>query len=99
MEDLAQAHLLGLKHLLSGGGSEFYNLGSGKGYSNKQILEAVKKVTGKNFEVKYGPRREGDPPTLLASSEKIKKELGWDPKYKSIEEIVTTAWKWYQKKK
>ena len=99
VEDLAQAHLLGLKHLLSGGGSEFYNLGSGKGYSNKQILEAVKKVTGKNFEVKYGPRREGDPPTLLASSEKIKKELGWDPKYKSIEEIVTTAWKWYQKKK
>ncbi len=99
VEDLAQAHLLGLKHLLSGGGSEFYNLGSGMGYSNKQILEAVKKVTVKDFGVKYGPRREGDPAILLASSEKIKKELGWDPKYKLIEGIVATAWKWYQKKK
>lgn len=95
--DLANAHLLGLKYLLNNGESKFYNLGSGSGYSNKQVLEAVKKVTGKDFEVKYGPRREGDPPILLASSELIKRELGWNPKYTEIEEIVRTAWEWEKK--
>lgn len=98
VEDLATAHLLGLKHLLSGGECKFYNLGSGEGYSNKEVIEAVKKVTGRNFEIKYGPRREGDTPKLVASSEKIKKELGWEAKYKQIEDIVETAWKWEQKK-
>ena len=97
VEDLAEAHLLGLKHLLAGGESKFYNLGSGSGYSNKEVMEAAKKVTGVDFEVKYGPRREGDPPSLLASSELIKKELGWEAKHKDIVEIIETAWEWEKK--
>ena len=98
VEDLAQAHLLGLKHLLDGGESKFYNLGSGKGYSNKQVMETAKEVTGVEFKVVYGPRREGDPDKLLASSEKIKQELGWEPKYTDLKEIIQTAWNWQQKK-
>ena len=99
VEDLAEAHLLGLKHLLNGGESDSYNLGCGKEYSNKQVMETVKAVTGVDFKVVYGPRREGDPDKLLASFEKIKKELGWEPKYNSLEEIIKTAWNWEQKKK
>lgn len=98
VEDLAQAHLLGLKHLLDGGESKFYNLGSGKGYSNKQVMETTKEVTGVDFKVVYGPRREGDPDKLLASSEKIKQELGWEPQYTDLREIIQTAWNWQQKK-
>lgn len=99
VEDLASAHLLGLKHLLAGGESKFYNLGSGKGYSNKEVMETAKAVTGVDFKVVYGPRRPGDPDKLLASSEKIKKELEWQPKYDSLHEIIKTAWEWQKKKK
>jgi UDP-glucose 4-epimerase len=98
VEDLAEAHLLGVRHLLGGGESKFYNLGSGSGYSNKEIIEAVKKVTGKDFEIRIGPRRQGDAPKLLASSKKIRKELGWKPRYKNMEDIVRTAWEWEKKK-
>jgi len=94
VEDLASAHLLGLKYLLDGGQSEFFNLGCGKGYSNKEIIEAVKEVTGIDFEVRTGLRRPGDSPVLLASSDKIKKMLGWAPKYTDIKDIVKTAWEW-----
>lgn len=96
--DLASAHLLALKHLLSGGESKQYNLGNGKGFSVREVINAVKKVTGKEFEVIEVERRPGDPPILIASSDKIKKELGWEPKHTEIEEIVSTAWKWHQKK-
>lgn len=99
VEDLANAHLLGLRYLLDGGESRFYNLGCGKEYSNKQVMETVKKISAVNFKVVYGPRREGDPDKLLASSEKIKLELGWSPVYDSLEEIIKTAWNWEQKKK
>ncbi len=99
VEDLASAHLLGLKHLLACGESKFYNLGSGKGYSNKEVMETAKAVTGVDFKVVYGPRRPGDPDKLLASSEKIKKELEWQPKYDSLHEIIKTAWEWQKKKK
>jgi UDP-glucose 4-epimerase len=98
VEDLAEAHLLGLKHLLNGRKSRFFNLGSGSGYSNKEVLETVKKVTGSDFRVEYGPRREGDAPSLVASSGLIKKELGWEAKYKNLEEIIRTAWEWYKKR-
>jgi len=98
VEDLATAHLLGLKHLMAKGESKFYNLGSGKGYSNKQVMETVKKVTGVDFKVVYGPRRPGDPDILLASSDKIKSELGWQPAYDNLEEIITTAWEWQKKR-
>lgn len=98
VEDLAQAHYLALKRLLEGGESGFYNLGGGKGHSNRDLVEAVKMVTGVDFEVRYAPRREGDTPILLASYEKAKKELGWEPKYKDIQEIIRTAWEWEKKK-
>jgi len=96
--DLASAHLLALKHLLDGGESRQYNLGNGKGFSVREVINAVKKVTGKEFTVLEVERRPGDPPILIASSDKIKKELGWNPQYTEIEEIVATAWKWHQKK-
>jgi UDP-glucose 4-epimerase len=96
--DLASAHLLALKHLLEGGESKQYNLGNGKGFSVKEVISAVKKVTGKEFIVQEVERRPGDPPVLVAASDKIKKELGWSPKYTDIEAIVASAWKWHQKK-
>jgi UDP-glucose 4-epimerase len=96
--DLASAHLLALKHLLDGGESRQYNLGNGKGFSVREVINAVKKVTEKDFNVVEVERRAGDPPVLIASSDKIKKELNWIPKYTDIEEIVATAWKWHQKK-
>ncbi|HBP51131.1 MAG: UDP-glucose 4-epimerase [Candidatus Shapirobacteria bacterium GW2011_GWE1_38_10] len=96
--DLASAHLLALKHLMDGGESKQYNLGNGKGFSVREVIDAVKKVTEKEFTVLEVERRPGDPPILIASSEKIRKELGWSPKYTEIEEIVATAWKWHQKK-
>ena len=98
VEDLAAAHLLGLKHLLANGESKFYNLGSGKGYSNKQVVETAKKVTGVDFKVVYGPRRAGDADKLLASFEKIKAELGWQPSYDNLEDIIKTAWEWQKNK-
>lgn len=98
VEDLASAHLLALKHLLDGGESKQYNLGNGKGFSVREVIEAVKKVTGKEFAVVEDVRRPGDPPVLVATSEKIRNELGWMPKYTDIEAIVATAWKWHQKK-
>jgi len=96
--DLASAHLLALKHLLGGGESKQYNLGNGKGFSVREVIDAVKKVTGKDFEVVESERRAGDPPILIAASEKIREELGWEPEYTDIETIVSTAWKWHQKK-
>ncbi|MBU1117950.1 UDP-glucose 4-epimerase GalE [Patescibacteria group bacterium] len=96
--DLASAHLLALKHLLDGGESKQYNLGNGKGFSVREVIDAVKKVTGKDFEVVESERRAGDPPILIAASDKIRGELGWEPKYTDIETIVATAWKWHQKK-
>lgn len=96
--DLGSAHLLALKHLLDGGESRQYNLGNGKGFSVREVISAVKKITGKEFKVIEDNRRPGDPPILVATSEKIRNELGWTPKYTDIEEIVATSWKWHQKK-
>ena len=95
--DLAQAHIVALEYLLEGGESEVFNCGYGHGYSVKEVVEAVKKVTGIDFKVVEAPRREGDPPMLVADSTKIKKELGWKPKYDDLEFIVKTAWDWEKK--
>jgi UDP-glucose 4-epimerase len=89
---------LALEHLLRGGESKQYNLGNGKGFSVREVIEAVKKVTNKEFKVIEVERRPGDPAVLVAKSDLIKTELGWEPKYKNIEEIVKTAWQWHQKK-
>ncbi|MFO0964193.1 MAG: UDP-glucose 4-epimerase GalE [Gemmataceae bacterium] len=95
VDDLASAHLLALEKL--GPGSELrYNLGIGKGYSVREVIAAVEEVTGKKVPVKVGPRRAGDPPVLVASSEKIQHELGWKPRYNDLRAIVETAWKWHQ---
>ncbi|AFZ52961.1 UDP-glucose 4-epimerase GalE [Cyanobacterium aponinum] len=96
VEDLAQAHLLGLEYLLDGGKSEVFNLGNGNGFSVKEVIKAAKKVTGKDFTVKNAPRRPGDPPILVGSSEKAKKILNWQPQYPDIETIISHAWQWHQ---
>jgi UDP-glucose-4-epimerase GalE len=93
--DLADAHLLALEHLQPG--SELrYNLGIGRGYSVRQLIESVEHVTGKSVSVKEGPRRPGDPPELVASAERIKRDLGWKPIFTDLASIVETAWKWHQ---
>ena len=96
--DLARAHILALKALGDGGGnSRIYNLGcGGAGYSVNQVIEAAREVTGKEIPVHVGPRRAGDPATLIASSERIKRELGWNPQFQDLRVIVESAWRWMQ---
>jgi len=96
VDDLAEAHLSALNYLLKGGESDSFNCGYGEGYSVLEIIETVKKVTKKDFKVEIADKREGDPPYLVASNEKIKKVLGWQPKYNNIEYIIKTAWDWEQ---
>jgi UDP-glucose 4-epimerase len=90
--DLAQAHMLALGCEQS----DVFNLGSGDGYSVRQVVEAARKVTGHPIPAVEQPRRAGDPPKLVGDSTKIRKVLGWSPKYDSIEEIVKSAWQWHQ---
>ena len=94
--DLVEAHLVLLENLKAGTGL-FYNLGVGKGYSNREIIQAVEKVTGKKLTIKEAPRRAGDPPELFAAPTKIKNELGWSARFTDLEEIVRTAWNWFSK--
>ncbi len=94
--DLIDAHILALEYLLAGGKSKVFNLGNSKGYTVREVIETVSDVTGKDICVEVGPRRLGDPAILVASSEKIKKELGWMPKWTSLKDIVETAWKWHR---
>lgn len=93
--DLANAHLLALKRLMNGGESRIYNLGNGKGFSVKEVIEVARKVTGKEIKAEIAERRAGDPATLIASSKKAMEELQWKPKYNSLETIIETAWKWH----
>lgn len=93
--DLCESHLLALK-ALEEGRSEIFNVGTGEGFTNKEVVEMVKKISGVNFRVKFGPRRMGDATELIASPVKIKKELGWQPKYSDLKTIVKTAWQWYK---
>ena len=94
--DLAHAHLLALQKLEQGRYSGVYNLGNGEGHSVKEVIEVARKVTGRKIAVIESPRRPGDPSCLIASSEKIKRELGWEPVYHGLETIVQTAWNWHQ---
>ena len=93
--DLADAHIRALEYLKNGGKSTHYNLGNGNGFSVKEVIETARRVTGRAIPARVEGRRPGDPATLVASSEKIKRELGWDPQYDSLEEIVASAWKWH----
>lgn len=93
--DLADAHIKALESLKSGASSNAYNLGNGNGFSVKEVVETVEKVVGRPVKREIVPRRAGDPAILVASSDKIKKELGWKPAYDSLEKIVASAWKWH----
>jgi UDP-glucose 4-epimerase len=94
--DLAHAHILALESLLKGKKtSATYNLGNGRGFSVKEVIETCERVTGKKATIVYTDRRPGDPAWLVASSEKIYKELGWKAQY-SLEQIIESAWKWHQ---
>ena len=94
--DLALAHILALEELEKEGASGIYNLGNGNGFSVRQVIEMIGKVTGVKIKTAESPRRPGDPAQLVASSEKIKAELAWDPEYPSLETIVETAWQWHR---
>ena len=91
--DLAQAHILAL----GASKSDFYNLGTGGGASVRQVIDSCRKVTGRKIDIVEKPRRPGDPPRLIASSEKISRELGWKPQFQSLDAIIESAWKWHQK--
>lgn len=93
--DLADAHILAIKYLEAGNESNAFNLGSSTGFSNKQILEAAREVTGEPIPAKIAPRRPGDPDSLVAASDKARNVLGWDPKYDDVHDIIATAWKWH----
>jgi UDP-glucose 4-epimerase len=95
VEDLARAHLLALDALDDR--SRVYNLGNGDGYSVRDVIEAARAVTGRDIPAEVGPRRPGDPPALVASSAKIRDELGWAPQYTDLEDIIASAWAWHQK--
>lgn len=94
--DLADAHILAVEKLRAGGESAVYNLGSGTGFSVKQVIEIARAVTGHPIPAVIEARRAGDPATLIASSERARVELGWRPKRDSMEQIIASAWKWHQ---
>ena len=92
--DLAQAHILALDALDEG--SRIYNLGNGHGYSVREVIEMAREVTGKGIPAVDGPRRPGDPSTLVAGSARIRAELGWEPRYPALRDIVGSAWEWHR---
>jgi UDP-glucose 4-epimerase len=92
--DLAQAHILALGAL--DGGSRFYNLGNGEGFTVKEVIDTASDLTGKTIRTEIGPRRPGDPAVLVASSDKIRKELGWTPQFPHVRAIIESAWRWHQ---
>ena len=96
--DLADAHILALENLFRGKKSSIFNLGNEKGFSVKEVIEVASGVTQKEIKVIEGKRRFGDPPVLIASSKIAKKELGWDPKFNDLKQIIGTAWNWHQKR-
>ena len=93
--DLAAAHILALESA-SGGDSGVYNLGNGTGFSNREVIEAAGRVTGKPIAVREEPRRPGDPARLVAASDRVKRVLGWMPAFTDLEAIVESAWRWHQ---
>lgn len=95
--DLAHAHILALQYLQNNGDCRTFNLGNGKGFSVKELIKCVGKVTGKDISYKEIARRPGDPPCLVGSAHKAQTVLGWEPKYKDLEEIVESAWRWHKK--
>ena len=94
--DLAEAHILAVEYLANGGESDIFNLGNGVGYSVREVIETARNVTGHLIPATEVPRRAGDPARLVASGEKAKRVLGWEPKIKQLDEIIASAWKWHK---
>lgn len=95
VNDLSDAHVLALEALNRGHGSDVYNLGNGKGFSVQEVIDAAEIVTGRPIHREIIERRAGDPAVLIASAEKIRRELGWIPQYTDIKDIIQTAWRWH----
>ncbi|MEJ2697192.1 MAG: UDP-glucose 4-epimerase GalE [Candidatus Sulfobium sp.] len=97
VDDLIGAHVLALDHLAAGGEGGIFNCGYGRGYSVREVVETARRVTGIDFPVKETGRRAGDPPSLVADSSRLRKELGWKPAHDNLEYIIKTAWDWEKK--
>lgn len=97
VDDLADAHVMALNHLLHKKESEIFNCGYGHGYSVKQVVEMVKEITGVHFKVVHTGRRAGDPPVLVADTAKVRRALNWNPQYDDLGYIIRTAWEWERK--
>ncbi len=96
VNDLADAHVLGLEYLLSGGESDVFNLGNGNGFSVREVIETAREVTGLEIPAIESDRRAGDAPILVGSSKKVKEKLGWNPNYADLKKIINHAWQWHQ---
>lgn len=96
VSDLAAAHLLSLKRLMSGGGSAVYNLGNSRGHSVREVIDTARHVTGREIPVTVAARRPGDPAVLVADSSRARRELGWSPRHEELASIIETAWKWHR---
>lgn len=96
ISDLSDAHFLALEHLRKGGNSEFINLGNGTGFSVKQVVEAARKITGREIKAEIAARRAGDPSRLVADAKKAREVLGWNPQFPEIEKIIESAWTWHE---
>ncbi len=96
VSDLSQAHLLAVDHLRKGGESQFINLGNGQGFSVLEVIEAARKVTGKEIPTVMEARRPGDPSRLVGDAAKAREVLGWNPQLTSLEQIISSAWQWYE---
>lgn len=97
VHDLADAHFLALKALETEG-RLIYNIGNGQGFTVREVIDSARRVTGRTIPVEQCPRRPGDPAVLVASAEKIQRELGWNPRYNDLDTIIASAWEWHQKR-
>jgi UDP-glucose-4-epimerase GalE len=98
VSDLASAHAAGLDHLMNGGSSCIFNAGTGQGFSVKQVIDTVERVTGRKVPWTLGARRDGDPPELVADSSKLRRQLGWQPAIAGLEEMILSAWSFDQRR-
>ncbi|MBF0256861.1 MAG: UDP-glucose 4-epimerase GalE, partial [Gammaproteobacteria bacterium] len=97
VSDLAQAHVLALQALERGGASDRFNLGNGQGFSVREVIAAAERVTGRPVPMRIGPRRPGDPPRLVGDARRAREQLGWQPQWADLEQIIETAWRWHQR--